>query len=250
MTTRLAQAFASVSSSVERRLFSEYGAIFTTAATPPPGVIFADASEVEQFQASLKVRRAQIGDFEIELQSQAMETLVSAVEEIGGENGRITARASDSGARSYQTTVGLWLRNVTRGLEHWESVGRISAGHARVIRDMTPVDQIALILDLEETQQLFFGTYFDRSILYSVAAPGTSQHLSLLAFDVAEYEDGEVERVLGRHGWYRTVPNDLPHFTYLGHTREALADKGLMLVTQEYGERSYSFWIPNIYSLG
>jgi hypothetical protein len=249
MTTRLEQAFSSVSSSVERRLFSEYGAIFTTTATPPPAVIFADALEVEQFQASLNVRRAQIGDFEIELQSQAMETLVSAVEEIGGQNGRITARASDSGARSYQDTAGLWLRNVTRGLEHWESLGHISAGHAQVVRDLPPVDQVAVILDLEEKQQLFFGTYFDRSILYSVAAPGASQHLSLLAFDVAEYEDGEVERVLGLHGWYRTVPNDLPHFTYLGHTRESLANKGLMLVTRQYGDRSYSFWIPNIYSL-
>ncbi|MFY9609606.1 MAG: hypothetical protein WAU45_13435 [Blastocatellia bacterium] len=249
MTTPLAQAFASVSSSVERRLFSEYGAIFTTAATPPPTVVFANASEVDQFQSSLEIRRARIGDYDIELQSQAMESLFSAVEQIGGEKGRITARASDSGGRSYQDTLGLWLRNVTRGLEHWESVGRLSAGHAQVIRDLLPIDQVAAILDLEETQRLFFGTFFDRSILYSVAAPGASQHLSLLAFDVAEYEDGEVERVLGLHGWYRTVSNDLPHFTYLGHRREALADRGLMLVTREYGERSYSFWVPNICSL-
>lgn len=249
MTTRLAKVFASVSSSVERRLFSEYGAIFTTLATPPPGVIFADASEVEQFQASLKVSRALLGDYEIELQSEAMEALNAAVEESSAENGRITARASDSGGRSYQDTVGLWLRNITRGLAHWESVGRISADHAQLIRNLPPEGQVAVILDLEETQQLFFGTFFDKSILYSVAAPGASQHLSLLAFDVAEYEDEEVECVLGLHGWFRTVPNDLPHFTYLGHAPESLADKGLMLVTREYGDRSYSFWTPNIQSL-
>lgn len=249
MTTRLAHAFTSISSSVERRLFSEYGAIFTTTATPPPGVIFAGASDVEQFQASLKVRRAQIGDYDIELQSQAMEALASAVEEIGQENGRIAARASDSGGRSYQDTVDLWLRNVTRGLEHWESVGRIPASESQAIRNLAPVEQVAVILSLEETQQLFFGTFFDRSILSSVAAPGTSQHLSLLAFDVADYEDQTVERVLGRNGWYRTVPNDLPHFTYLGHPREELADKGLMMCTRRYGERSYSFWVPNIQSL-
>ena len=222
MTTRLAQAFASVSSRVEHRLFSEYGAVFTTASTPPPGVIFADASEVEQFQTSLKVRRARIGDYEIELQSEAMDALCAAAAEIGDGNGRITARASDSGARSYQDTVRLWLRNVTRGLAHWESVGRISADKAEAIRNMPPAGQVAVILDLEETQQLFFGTFFDRSILYSVAAPGASQHLSLLAFDVAEYEDTEVERVLGLHGWYRTVPNDLPHFTYLGPRKSCL----------------------------
>jgi hypothetical protein len=249
MTTRLAQVFASVSSSVERRLFSEYGAIFTTAATPPPGVVFADAFEVEQFQSSLKVRRARIGDYEIELQSEAMEALQAAAEEIGAANGRITARASDSGARSYEDTVGLWLRNVTRGLAHWESLGRILANHVEVIRNLPPAEQVAVILDLEETQQLFFGTFFDKSILYSVAAPGASQHLSLLAFDVAEYEDPVVETVLGSHGWHRTVPNDLPHFTYLGHAQELLADKGLMLVTRQYGERSYGFWTPNIHSL-
>ncbi len=249
MTTRLAEVLASVSSRVERRLFSEYGAMFTTVATPPPGVVFADALEVDQFQASLKVRRARIGDFEIELQSEAMEALRAAAEEISAENDRITARASDSGGRSYQDTVGLWLRNVTRGLAHWESRGRISADHAEVIRDLPPAEQVEVILDLEDTQRLFFGTFFDKSILYSVAAPGASQHLSLLAFDVAEYEDAEVESVLGLHGWHRTVPNDLPHFTYLGHAPELLADKGLMLVTREYGDRSYSFWTPNIHSL-
>lgn len=249
MTTRLAQSFASVSSSVERRLFTEYGAIFTTAATPPPRVVFADAFEVEQFQASLKVRRVRIGEYEIELQATAMEALCAAGEEIRREDGRITARAADSGARSYQDTVGLWLRNVGRGLAHWESVGRISPNQAEAIRNLPPAGQVAVILDLEETQQLFFGTFFDRSILYSVAAPGASQHLSLLAFDVAEYEDVEVERVLGLHGWFRTVPNDLPHFTYLGHGREALAEKGLIRVIREYPERSYSFWTPNISSL-
>ena len=249
MTTRLSQIFASVSSSVERRLFSEYGAVFTPAATPPPRVIFADALEVEQFQASLKIRRVRIGEYEIELQAAAMEALCAALEEIRSEDGCITARAADSGARSYQDTVGLWLRNVTRGLAHWQSVGRISADHAEFIRDLPPAGQVAVILDLEDTQQLFFGTFFDRSILYSVAAPGASQHLSLLAFDVAEYEDVEVERVLGLHGWFRTVPNDLPHFTYLGHAREALAERELILVTREYGERKYSFWTPNIYSL-
>lgn len=246
MTTPLAQAFAAVSSAVERRLFSEYGAVFATAATPPPTVIFANASEVEQFQASLKVCRAQIGDFEIELQSQAMESLFSAAEAFDRQNGRIAARAADSGGRSYQDTVGLWLRNVTRGLDHWESAGRISASQAQAIRDLPPVEQVAVILDLEETQHLLFGTFFDRSILYSVAAPGASQHLSLLAFDVAEYRNGEVERVLGLYGWYRTVPNDLPHFTYLGRTPEALVDAGLIRVTREYEERSYSFWIPDI----
>lgn len=246
MNTHLAQAFASVSSSVERRLFSEYGAIFTTKATAPPSIIFADASEVDRFQARLAVRRARIGNHEIELQSEAMQAMLAAVDEVERQGGTLTARAADAGGRSYQDTVGLWLRNVTRGLEHWESLGRISAEKAQVVRDLAPVEQVGVILELEQAHELFFGTFFDRSILYSVAAPGASQHLSLLAFDVTEYEDREVERVLGLHGWHRTVPNDLPHFTYLGHTPEALVDEGLTQVIRNYGERAYRFWIPNL----
>jgi len=249
MNAHLAQILASISSSVERRLFGEYGAIFTTTATSPPYVIFASADEVERYQASLVVRRAQIGNYEIELQSEAMEAMLSAARDIEKKGGRITARAADAGARSYRDTVGLWLRNVTRGMEHWESVGRISADRAQVVLGLTPVDQVGVILDMEESEQLYFGTRFDKSILYSVAAPGASQHLSLLAFDVAEYQHGEVERVLGLHGWYRTVPNDLPHFTYLGHPRAALADQGLMLTARQYGESTYEFWVPNLNSL-
>jgi hypothetical protein len=250
MNTSLAKVFSTISSSVERRLFLEYGAIFATTAMPPPKIIFADGAEVERFQSSLALRRGRIADHEIELQAEAMDALLRAVSEIELRGGRITARAADAGGRSYQDTVGLWVRNVTRGLEHWESVGRISKDDAQLIKDLSPVDQVEVILDLEETRQLFFGTFFDKSILYSVAAPGSSQHLSLLAFDVAEYEDSEVERVLGLHGWHRTVPNDLPHFTYLGHNREMLFDLGLTRVTRQYDLSSYSFYVPDIDSLG
>jgi hypothetical protein len=250
MTTRLAHVFSTISSSVERRLFLEYGAIFATTAIPPPKIIFADGAEVERFQSSVALRRGRIGDHEIELQAEAMDALLRAVSKIELGGGQITARAADAGRRTYQDTVGLWVRNVTRGLEHWESVRRISKDDARLIRDLSPVDQVEVILDLEETRQLFFGTFFDKSILYSVAAPGSSQHLSLLAFDVAEYEDGEVERVLGLHGWHRTVTNDLPHFTYLGHNREMLVDLGLTRATRQYDLSSYSFYVPDIGLLG
>ena len=137
MTTHLAHVFSTISSSVERRLFLEYGAIFATTAMPPPKIIFADGAEVERFQSSLTLRRGRIGDHEIELQAEAMDALLSSVSKIELLGGRITARAADAGGRSYQDTVGLWVRNVTRGLEHWESVGRISTVDAQLIRDLS-----------------------------------------------------------------------------------------------------------------
>jgi hypothetical protein len=242
----LLEIASSLSSEVEKRLFAEYGAIFVTTATPPPAVILADKAQVEEFQSSLTLGRSVLGEYEIELQTDAIEALSAAASEIAERNGRITARAADAGARSYEDTVSLWTRNVKRGLEHWRELGRISSGRARAIQQLTPAEQIEAILKLEDSEQLFFGTFFDKSILYSVAAPGASQHLSMLAFDVSEYEDPGVDRVLGGHGWYRTVPNDLPHFTYLGREQDALPGLGLKRTTLACEERVYDFWIPDL----
>jgi hypothetical protein len=249
MTQTLRAIQAALASPVEARLFAEYGAIFVTTATPPPKIIFENSSEVEAFQSSLSIKRARIGDYEIALQAEAMDALIRAAAEMNDKGSQITARAADSGGRSYEDTVGLWLRNVTRGLERWENLNVIAPDRTEQIRALSPVEQVARILEMEEKEEIFFGTFFDRSILYSVAAPGASQHLSLLAFDAAEYKDEEVERELNRRGWFRTVPNDLPHFTYLGRAEDSLRELGLMRVEREYDHRIYSFWTPDLDAL-
>ena len=227
-------------------MFAEYGAIFLTRATPPPVIIFDGPDEVERFQSSLKVKRAVLGDHEIELQRTAMEALLGAAVEIAGCGGTLTARASDSGRRSYDDTVMLWTRNVTRGLEHWREAGRLSSERAEAVKRLAPVEQVAVILEMEEREQIYFGTFFNRSILYSVAAPGASQHLSMLAFDVAEFEEETVERALGRFGWFRTVVNDFPHFTYLGCKSDQLTSLGLKPSAHPYKDREYVFWVPDL----
>jgi hypothetical protein len=196
MANLLADIAASLGSPVEQRLFIEYGAVFVTTATPPPVIIFDDEAQVEEFQTSLTLGRGFFGEYEVQLQSVALDALASAAAEMIHRGGRITARASDAGGRSYADTVSLWARNVTRGLEHWQGLGRITMQQGQSIGDLNPVDQVSAILDLEETEQLYFGTFFDRSILYSVAAPGASQHLAMLAFDVTEYEDRDIRQCL------------------------------------------------------
>jgi hypothetical protein len=245
MHTSLIKQFSKLSSPVETRLFAEYGAIFITTAIPPPKIIFDDPRDVTEFQALLPVDRAFFGDYEIELQAKALVALVAASDEMSGRASSITARAADSGSRSYEDTARLWNRNVTRGLQHWESLGRIDANTAASILKLSPTEQVAPILNLEENK-LFFGTFFDRSILYSVAAPGASQHLSKLAFDVAEFENMEVKNALASHGWFRTVPSDLPHFTFLGCREDALGDMGLQRVERFSGTQVYDFWIPDL----
>jgi hypothetical protein len=246
MTALLKAMSERLRSPVERRLFAEYGALFVTAATPPPTIIFADSAEVEAFQARLPVSRARIGDYEISLQAEAMDALIRAAAEINDQSGQISARAQDSGGRSYEDTLNLWNRNVTRGLEHWQTEGRVSIELGEQIRRLAPMEQVARILEMEEREQLYFGTFFDKSILYSVAAPGASQHLSLLAFDVAEYQETNVERLLGKYGWFRTVPNDLPHFTYLGQGEAYLPELNLVRCQRQYHDRSYTFWVPDL----
>jgi hypothetical protein len=233
-------------SPVEHRLLKEYGAVFVTRAVPPPKIIFDDEPDVLAFQRTLQIRRSSIGKFDIELQTLAMEALESAVASAKEKGISITARSGDAGGRSYQQTLSLWQRNVDRGLEHWVESGRISPERAHSIRGLATTDQVAAVLDLEDSENLYFSTYFDKSILQSVAAPGASQHLALLAFDIAEYQGETAEAILWQYGWYRTVLSDLPHFTYLGCKQDELPGLGLRLVVRKYNSTMYRFWIPNL----
>jgi hypothetical protein len=98
-----------------------------------------------------------------------------------------------------------------------------------------------MVLELER-DRIFFAKDLSKSIIYSVAPPGASQHLAMLAFDVAEYYDAEVRSLLARHGWFQTVTSDLPHFTFLGADESDLPGLGLKRI--ENGDRH--FWVPDI----
>jgi|SRR5436853_2444783 len=248
MSSPLEELFRRALSQTERRLLVEYGSVFVTRATAPPFVIFPNEETVQRFQASLAISRRPIGDYEFELQSDAMESLVRTVREAERLGFSITGRSGDSGRRSYADTAKLWERNVDKGLHHWVGLGRMSPDEAANVLGLSLSDQVGAILKLEDERQLYFSTYFDKSILQSVAAPGASQHLSMLAFDVAEYENPAVARVLALHGWHRTVVSDLPHFTYLGYSADDLPALGLRRVENEYAGSAYSFWIPDFTS--
>jgi hypothetical protein len=97
------------------------------------------------------------------------------------------------------------------------------------------------ILELEE-RGIYFAKDLSKSIIYSVAPPGTSQHLSMLAIDIAEFENPRVREIMAKNGWFQTVVSDLPHFTYLGTDENDLPDLGLKTVVS--GDRR--FWIPDI----
>lgn len=66
----------------------------------------------------------------------------------------------------------------------------------------------------------------ETKILGTVAPPGTSQHLWGLAIDL-RVSSQEQRKALNQNGWFQTVENDVPHWTYIGWTEENLPKFGL-----------------------
>lgn len=228
---------------VSRRVLREYGAVFMAAGQvlPPRVCIFASAAEVASFQAEAQPLAAVIGGATVELQPAAMRALLAAREEALALGLDITPRdGREAARRNYADTLRLWNSRLLPALEHWKRQGRLTPQDIERLKMLPAREQIAAILELER-QGIYFSRDFSKSILNSVAAPGASQHLSLLAFDVNEYADEEVRLILARHGWFRTVRGDSPHFTYLGLSETKLPAHGLRKITSEAGE----FWVPN-----
>ncbi|NNE98768.1 MAG: hypothetical protein HKN25_07080 [Pyrinomonadaceae bacterium] len=230
------------SSPVEKRVFEEYGAVFLTKATPPDRAMFTSESEVSTFQSKAGAKRANIGGINVELQSAAAAALESASNDAKRQGLSITPRhPEDSARRSYAHTLKLWTGRVNDACRHWKSKGKLSGEQISRLKSLPIKQQVAEVLELEK-KGIFFSTYFNKSILYSVAAPGTSQHISMLAFDAKEFGNKKVRAIMAKHGWFRTVQSDEPHFTYLGYREDELPGLGLKKVSTGKGE----FWIPNI----
>jgi hypothetical protein len=230
------------SSGVEQRLLAEYGSVFVAQnVRPPTRIVFENENDVIFFQSTLEIALETIGNFEIELQSSAMRDLLEAIEAAESIGKGISPRFADSARRNYRQTVELWASRVEPALEHWSALGRISNDVVSRIRSLSPFEQVSEVLELEE-DGIYFAKDFSKSIIYSVAPPGTSQHLSLLAIDVAEFRDPQVCEILSKNKWFQTVVSDLPHFTYLGIEERELPSFGLKLVNDE-GRR---FWVPDV----
>ena len=81
----------------------------------------------------------------------------------------------------------------------------------------------------------------ETKILGLVAPPGTSQHLWGLAIDLQILTPSQ-KQTLNENGWFQTVVNDLPHWTYLGWREEDLPKFGL----QQKIIQGIKYWITPI----
>ncbi|MBA3255195.1 MAG: hypothetical protein H0T64_00910 [Pyrinomonadaceae bacterium] len=229
---------------VARRILEEYGAIFLAVkkVTLPPVCVFTAEEQVTQFQEAAGFTRETIADAEIELQPEAMKALLKARAEAQEENLEVTPRGgAEAARRNYEDTLRLWDTRLLPALEYWLGQGRITAEQVLRLRNLPLHDQIAEVLELEKSG-LFFSKDLSKSILYSIAAPGTSQHVAMLALDVTEFDNPRVREILAKHGWFQTVLSDLPHFTFLGLKQKDLPKHGLKSVEAD----GQIFWIPNV----
>jgi hypothetical protein len=230
------------SDAIAHRVLKEYGSIFVAADSVkvPVTCVFEDEEHVAAFQGDLEKTTSRLNGAEIILQSDAMSALLAAIQEANEGRLRITPLdGSIAGTRSYADTVRLWNSRFYRALNYWEKKGRISKANTDEARSLSPFAQVPKVVEWE-ARGLYFSTNFSRSIFTSVAPPGTSQHLSGLAFDVVEFGSRRVRTILNKHGWFQTVAGDEPHFTYLGFPETELPKRGLISVMKS----GYKFWVP------
>jgi hypothetical protein len=239
---RLEQLCPVQNTAVANRLIFLYGAVFSAADSVqrPPTCYFANAASLKAFQAKLRILSAPIDGVALTLQEPAMTSLLKAVAEC--EQQGIKVRPFDgaiAAGRSYKDTARLWNTRFQRALDHWSNSGKIPLDAAVAARNESTVLQLRRVVEWE-SQGLWFGTSLAGSIFSSVAPPGTSQHLFLLAFDVAPPVTTNLVPIFNANGWYRTVPGDSTHFTYLGVAETELPTRGLHKITV----RGVEYWVP------
>lgn len=229
---------------VARRILEEYGAMFLAdkKVLPPPACVFTTEDQVTAFQNASGFVAETIADAEIELQPEAMKALLKARDDAQEEELDITPRGgAEAARRNYEDSIRLWDTRFLPALDYWLGQGRLNSEQVDHMRALSLHDQVAEVLELEKTG-IFFSKDLSKSILYSIAAPGTSQHIALLALDVTEFDNPRVREILAQHGWFQTVLSDLPHFTYLGLKEKDLPKHGLKSVIVD----GQTFWIPNV----
>ena len=231
---------------VARRILEEYGAVFVAdkKVKPPPVCVFTTEEQVTKFQEDAGFKSEYISYDYVELQPEALKHLLKAREEAQKEGLDITPRdGAEAARRNYEDSVRLWNSRFEPALNYWLSQGRLTAEQVNRLKGLSLSQQIAEVLELEKTG-IYFSKDLSKSILYSIAAPGTSQHIHMLAFDVNEFENPRIREIMAKHGWFQTVLSDLPHFTFLGLKEKDLPKHGLRSVEVN----GQVFWIPNVVS--
>ena len=230
---------------VARRVLESYGSMFVASdgVKIPPVCVFDSEAAVLRFQKTLSVEVVPML-VPISMQTRAAQALRRAIEEATAAGFRITPLdGAIAGGRTYGDTLMLWNSRVFPALGYWSRLRRLSPTDLDEFAKLELAAKIRKILEWEQ-RGIYFSTDRSRSIMTSTAPPGASQHLSLLAFDIVEYWNRDVAAILNSNGWYQTIVDDAPHFTYLGFPETELPARGLRMVAKG----GHNFWVPNLAS--
>jgi hypothetical protein len=229
---------------VAARVFTEYGAMFVAdkpVVVPSKCMVESDA-QMAAVQSLLNAGTAQVAGVTVTLQEPALKAFLDARAEAAKAGLAITPRGgSIASTRSYSNTVGLWNSRFEPALAYWVRKGRIKRAESDAVQDETIRKQVEAVL-MWEQEGIWFSKSLSKSVLYSVAIPGASQHNFMLALDIEQFSDPRVRRIMADHGWFQTVKSDFPHFTYLGLKEADLPGNGLRSVVVG----GQTFWVPNI----
>ncbi|PYS99052.1 MAG: hypothetical protein DMF63_13345 [Acidobacteria bacterium] len=238
------EKFCPVSTNIiARRVLESYGAMFVAkdSVELPVSCVQKGEGQVLAFQKKIPRTPIDVRGVRIDLQTAAAQALQQSINE--AEISGLTISALDgpiAGGRSYGDTLMLWNSRVFPALAYWIRRGKLTSMDFDELAKLALEKKVEKILEWE-SKGIYFSTDRSRSILTSTAPPGTSQHLSLIAFDVVEYWNPQVRSILNRNGWFQTVVDDPPHFTYLGVAESELPSRGLIAVLKN----GHQYWIPN-----
>ncbi|WGV27028.1 D-alanyl-D-alanine carboxypeptidase family protein [Halotia branconii] len=186
----------------EYTLLRVYGAAFVNPESEvklPSTVIFTNEQETNEFQATLTMQKVD-GTNDCYLQKSAAVALNQA-------------RSLENIPLKSGYGTGDCTRSFATNLKFWQ----------KYTDNQT----------LEKVQQ---GK--ETAILGVVAPPGTSQHLWGLAIDLRVSSDRQ-RHALNQNGWFQTVENDIPHWTYIGLSEEYLSQFGF----KNKVLRKISYWV-------
>jgi len=229
-----------------KKVLTEYGAMFVASdkIDSPPTCLFRSEDDVAAFQSRFTIHPVVIDGVQFQFQKAAAESLNAAIADALLQG--IKIRPLDgaiAGGRNYSDTVRLWNSRFQPALRYWVAHERISPDDATAVAAMTIDQRIEKVIEWEASG-MSFGTNLRGSIFSSTAPPGASQHLSLIAIDIAPPLTPSVIALMNSHGWYQTVRGDRSHFTYLGLTEKELPGRGLKAVLSD----GIMYWIPNVFA--
>lgn len=242
-----ASSFCNMADSTELHILMMYGAVFLAdrKVEIPSRFMFDNEAQVTVFQSKVKTTKKSIDGTAVELQEAAMNALLAAAAAVKKINLPFSPRGGATASkRSYKDTLTFWDNRVKDGIAFWKSnpnakKEKLTDAEAKTLEKLSGLAQVKNLFQLE-ARGFFFSKDKKKTILASVAAPGTSQHLFMLAIDIEQHGDARVRKIMAQHGWFQTAFKDHPHFTFLGLSESVLPSLGL----QSQTDSGQLFWFP------